>query len=342
MVVVLAVKKWRHYLMGGHFIIRTDQRSLKFLTEQRLFNEEQFKWATKLIGYDFEIQYRPGKENSAADALSRRVTFAAVSVVQMDDWADWEVEIQQDPRLLSIRQDLITCVDAHPGYELRNGLLFYKGRLVLPKESSRIPLLLREFHDSPAGGHLGFFRTYKRVVGVVFWEGMKADIKDYIAGCDICQRNKYETLSPAGLLKPLPIPTKVWTDISMDFIGGLPKAHGKDTILVVVDRLSKFAHFIAMGHPFTAKEVAELFLKEIVRLHGFPSSIVSDRDQIFMSHFWRELFRRAGTQLKFSTAYHPQTDGQTEVTNHYLEAYLRCLTGTKPKQWPTYLSWAEF
>ena len=160
--------------------------------------------------------------------------------------------------------------------------------------------------------------------------------------CSTCQRNKTETLQPADLLQPLEVPSQLWADISMDFIEGLPKVGSKSVILTVVDRYSKYAHFIALGRPYTAASVARTFFDGIVRLHGFPSSIVSDRDPVFTGNVWRDLFRCAGIKLRLSTAFHPKTDGQSEVVNKVIAMYLRCITGDRPRAWVDWLSWAEY
>jgi hypothetical protein len=171
---------------------------------------------------------------------------------------------------------------------------------------------------------------------------MHKAVQTCVIECKICQKIKTETLAPAGLLQPLPIPCQVWDNITLDFIEGLPVSQGRDTIMVIVDRLSKFAYFLTLRHSFTAKTVAEKFVDGVIKLHGMPKSIVSDRDPIFISHFWQEFFKMSGTKLQPSSAYHPQTNGQTEVINRCVEQYLRCFVHQWPTQWCSYLPWVEY
>lgn len=258
-------------------------------------------------------------ENKGADALSRMhdlVNFGAM--VYYPEWEGNKAvveEVHRDGMLLKIIDDLKQGIPTKFGFAYKQGVLFYENRLVLSTSSVWIPLLLKEFHSTPQGGHFGFYRTHRRLAANLYWVGMKKCIQKFVQECDVCQRQKYVASSPDGLLQPLPIPCHIWEDLSMDFITGLPKSKGFEAILVVVDRLSKYAHFVPLKHPYSAKTLAEIFTREVVRLHGIPNSIVSDRDPIFVSNFWQELFKLQGTQLKLSTAYHPQTDGQTEVVN---------------------------
>lgn len=170
---------------------------------------------------------------------------------------------------------------------------------------------------------------------------MKKDMRNYIKDCEVCQRNKSLLKAPVGLLQPLPILEAIWRDISIDFIEGLPVSQGKSVIFVAVDRLSKHAHFMALSYLFTTVSVAQTFFDNVFKLHGFPRSIVSDRDRVFLSKFWKELFALQQVELLMSTAYHPQTDGQTEAVNKCVETYLRYMTGDQPKQWYRWLPLVE-
>lgn len=202
------------------------------------------------------------------------------------DATDLQKGVESDPYLQKIITDIKQGTLVKKGFSLHHGILFYFDRLVIPSGSPWISVLLEEFHSTSVGGHSGYYRTYRRLAEIFSWVGIQKQVQEFIRNCQVRQRHKYLAQSPAGLLQPLEIPNLIWEDLSMDYITSLPRSKGYDTIMVIVDRLSKYAHFLALKHLFTAKQVAEMFTKEVVRLHGVPKSIVSDRDPIFISHFW--------------------------------------------------------
>jgi hypothetical protein len=169
---------------------------------------------------------------------------------------------------------------------------------------------------------------------------MKVVVQDFIRQCTVYQQAKHLNKHPQGLLQLLPVPPGAWQDITMDFVEGLPASEGANAILVIVDRFTKYAHFIPIKNPFSAPQVARVFVDFDVKLHGMPKSIVSGRGTIFTSHFWRQLFQKLGRKLKLTTSYHPQTNGQTERVNQSFEMYLRCTIQDNPKEWKEWLSLA--
>lgn len=190
-------------------------------------------------------------------------------------------------------------------------------------------------------GHFGVDKTFAVVREHFYWPHLKKSVESHCARCVTCKKAK-SRVQPHGLYMPLPIPTAPWVDISMDFVLGLPKIHHKDSIFVVMDRFSKMAHFIPCAKVNDASKTADLFFKEVVRLHGVPRTIVSDRDTKFLSHFWRTLWKKLGTKLLFSTTCHPQTDGQTEVVNMTLSTLLRATIGKNMKNWVDCIPFIEF
>ena len=220
-------------------------------------------------------------------------------------------------------------------------MIKYKSKVWIASNSALQTKLIAALHSSAIGGHSGGKATYHRLKQLFHWKGMKRDVEHFVKQCQICQQAKHELIHPARLLQPLPIPQGAWTDWSMDFVEGLPLSDGSNTIPVVVDRFTKYGHFLPLKHPFTAQSVAKVILDNVVKLHGFPKSIVSDRDNIFTSAFWHALFSLVDTKLLMSSAYHPQTDGQTERVNQCLEMYLRCVVSDTPKQWKSWLPLAE-
>jgi hypothetical protein len=331
-----AVTKWKHYLWGRHFTIHTDHISLKYLLHQKMTTPAQHLWLEKLLGYDYDIKYKQGRENLTADALSRIPSNEVYALTTFTISSNVMAEIRKSYEDDSIIQEIIKALQmsssAHPSYTWVNDHLNKKGKVVVDRDPELRHKLISMFHNSAMGGHSGMTVTSKTIGGLFYWKGQLKHIRQYIRECITCQRNKHENVASLGLLQPLPIPAAPFIYINMDFIEGLPKLEGNDVIMVIVDHFSIYAHCIALSHPYSASGVAKLFMNNIYKLHRLPASITSDRDPVFLSQFWKELFHSQGVNLHYSSAYHPQMEGQTEVVNKCIEHYLRCMTGDCPNQ----------
>ncbi|GJT48768.1 ty3-gypsy retrotransposon protein [Tanacetum coccineum] len=345
--IVYALEKWRGYLLDRHFKIKTDHFSLKYLLDQRMSTPTQLKWLLKLMGFDYEIQYKKGVENVTADALSRiqhsGELFSVISTsLTTKIYQKILRSLSTDEKLKEVIQQLQARKTIKGSYTWANQELRRKGKLVVGDDQVLRTNLLKQFHEGSVGGHSGVSITTHKIFSVFYRKKLRKQVKQMVMECDTCQRNKVDFSTYPGLLQPLPMPATIWSSISMDFVQGLPKSQGKTVIFVVVDRLSKYAYFMPLAHPFTATDVAQVFLDNIYKLHGLPNTIISDKGKVFLSTFWKELFKLLQVKLHMSTSYHPRTDGQTKVVNRCLECYLRCMTGEQPKQYMKWLSLAEW
>ena len=225
------------------------------------------------------------------DALSRKdedveAFLCAIYIIQPDWINEATEEWKNDEEVWVLIRKLQQDSSTSDTFSWKNDSLWYKDRLYLCNNSQPKQKILMELHTSPLGGHSGFLKTYHRVKKKFFWDGLKSDIQKFVVKCLVCQQNKVETIKTTGLLQPLSIPSQCWEEVSMDFITGLPKSDGKSVIMVVVERLTKYAHFCALSHPFKASTVSTAFMETIQKLHGNPKIIVSDRDPIFTGNFW--------------------------------------------------------
>ncbi|KAK9002134.1 hypothetical protein V6N11_024822 [Hibiscus sabdariffa] len=339
--VVFALKIWRHYLYGEKCIVYTDHKSLKYLMTQKELNLRQRRWLELLKDYDLSIEYHPGKANVVADALSRKVAVELRAMfVNLSISRDGGLvaELQVKPTLVQLIREKQLCdraIAAHvqdiaegkpTDFRFRDeGVLCFKDRIVVPDDSELRQTILTEAHSSPFSMHPGSTKMYRDLKGEYYWVGLKKDVAEFVSKCMVCQRVKAEHQFSSGLLQPLRIPEWKWDRITMDFVTGLPMTPSKkDSVWVIVDRFTKCAHFLPVHTTYTYNKLAELYIREIVRLHGVPKSIVSDRDPKFTSRFWESLHTALGSRLNFSTSYHPQTDGQSERVIQVLEDMLRC------------------
>ncbi|KAJ9516246.1 hypothetical protein QJQ45_001132 [Haematococcus lacustris] len=324
--VLHALTTWRHYLLGRPFIVETDNSATTHVLTQSNLTGRQMRWTQRLAEFDITFVHKAGKHHTVPDALSRRPDHQLTALSIVDP----------DPSFFS-------TFDRHAPEDLAYQAALSQA-LSPPSPSSPTHLqLLHEAHDAHTAAHLGRAKTLERLQRHFYWPQMHKTVQEYVRTCDKCQRNKATNQLPPGLLQPLPIPSRNWQQVSMDFIGPLPATpHGHTMIFTVVDKLSKMIHLIPTTTTATTHDTARLFFDHIFKHHGLPEAIISDRDPKFTSDFWTSLFHLTGTRLLLSSAYHPQTDGQTERANRTVEDMLRPYVNDHKTDWDQHLAAVEF
>ncbi|GJP69600.1 hypothetical protein CLOP_g592 [Closterium sp. NIES-67] len=337
--IVIAFKAWRCYLEGRRTTVYTDHCSLKYLKTQPNLSRRQVRWIDFLeTHFHYDIVYKPGHKNKA-DALSRPAHVAAIQIEGMNPLLkglfthgyaiDPEISLAEKRHLLQWNCDIA----------------YRKGstKIWVPNYPPLRQLLIEEYHDVLYAGHFGSNKTLTGIAKHYYWPHMADDVQKFVTSCDTCQRMKSSKQKKAELLQPLPVPEQPWQVVSLDFITGLPPTTSShDAILVVIDKFSKMGHFIPTHTTARTEETAQLFVRHIISQHGIPTTLISDRDPKFTSKFWKELMSFLGTKLAMSSAYHPQTDGQTERLNQIVEQLLRAACKDDISKWDLHLPVLEF
>jgi len=336
-----ALQQWRCYLEGAEFTVNTDHLNHTWFKTKRDLSRRQAKWSLWLESYygGLEFTYKAGKEN-LSDPLSRRPDLAAMQAAIPSLSADLLADIKA-----GYAKDAFYSGEPRAGLRLEEstGLWYFQDRIAIPSVAAIRQAIIAECHDCPSAGHQGVTKTLQRVARRFWWPHLSRSVHAYVTACSSCQLNKPSHQPPLGLLQPLPVPERKFEHITLDLITDLPNTkHGYDAVLTIVDRLTKVVRFAPIKKNAKAKDVASVFRSVWYRQYGLPRVIISDRDKRFLSNFWQALFKALGTELRFSTAFHPQTDGQSERANRTLEEYLRHFINSRQDDWDEYLDLAEF
>jgi hypothetical protein len=361
MAIIEAFKEWRPHLSGTTHQVKvyTDHKNLTYFTTTKELNKRQTRWAEFLSEYNFKIIYRKGNENGRADALSRRTDH------EQDQAPEHQtiLQVSKDGNLEQSQREISALLKVHPSEEwterfkqledhdktiLDHGdpaVPRYHGKLYVPEALQQE--FVKEFHETPSHGHQGIAKTTQRLQTTYDFPGLRRVVKEVVSSCK-CAQDKASRHKPYGELKPLPIADRAWGSIAFDHIVKLPPSKEPmtrttyDSIFVITDRLTKYGYFIPYKEASSAEDLAYTFLRIVVSNHGLPDEIISDRGTTFASHFWQSLTAQLGVNHKLSTAYHPQTDGQTERLNQTLEQYLRSYVNYQQDNWVTLLPLAQF
>jgi len=362
-------------------VVYSDHKNLEYFATTKVLNRRQARWAQELAGYDFKIVYRPGVQNGKPDALSRRLEYRPRKGDVPEDNENQPVHTVLKPEhfaygsviISSVRfqkipmatfsadfmEKVVQAAESDPDWmeeyekamegnpskdvEYHAGALYYQNRLWIPNNQNLRREILEYEHDSKVAEHMGQSKTIELIRRNFSLSDMDNDISSWVRSCLVCQRAKAPRHGRYGLLRPLELPYAPWQSISMDFITELPNSNGKTQIWVIVDRFTKMAHFIPLlDGEKKSGDLAKVFVANIWKLHGLPQDIVSDRDRRFESELWTDLCKLLGITQRLSTAYQPETDGQTERVNQTINAYVRIFCNFEQNNWDELLPMAEY
>ncbi|MBW0475558.1 hypothetical protein O181_015273 [Austropuccinia psidii MF-1] len=343
--IVRALKHWRSFVLSlsSSFEFLTDHSSLQYFMSSKVLTCPQAHWAEFLSEFHFTITYCPGRLATLPDSLSHWDVYPerGLDFISNNPQNFHQVIKQdgiQESRFFSIKVEIFSdLVD-----KIQKELLLFKDRVVIPSNEEIQLNILQKCHDSPLAGHPGQEKTLKLIKREFYLAGINQLIKEYVSSCQQRSRNKKTHHKKFGLLKPLQIPSGTCNSLSIDFINQFPLSNNLDSILLIVDRFSKMEIFISAYGTITALESAQIFISHVFSKHGLPVSIVSDRRSLFVSSFWTNLYQQLKISRDLSTAFHPETDGQTERVNQILEQNLQMSVRYHQDDWHTWLPLAEF